>query len=301
MHKREIKEAFSQLHASEELVKEIMALKSEKKTVSRAWRIATRAAVCAAVVVAIVLTAVLWPRGEGPGNQLDTPSTGTTAAPTMPTTPIAPTQTQGYELVMMSNVLKLYSYSQENVSEEELQKYEITDGISTYTPCWMEYTTAREIKMKFCFPKEYYAGAELTFQVVAPCGYYMGVKGGKVEIGNGEISSWRPGDDLQNMKERYNPGAFYVYLLIYADDQPVGFGLLELSCLTPPGAPYTVTLRRFRTICYPLVDGQFQDVTEEYLWAQIEECEQAMHEEYMEHLPEMLEKINKAYEESRLN
>ena len=218
----------------------------------------------------------------------------------MPTTPIVPTQTQGYELVMMSSVLKLYSYDKENVSDEELQKYEITDGISMYTPCWIEYTNAREIKMKFCFPEDYYADAELKFQVVAPCGYYMGVKGKKVEIGNGEISSWRPGDDLQNMKELYNPGAFYVYLLIYADDQPVGFGLLELSCLTTPGVPYAVTLRRFRTICYPLVDGQFQNVTEEYLWEQIEKSEQVMHEEYREQLPKMLERINKTYEESRL-
>ena len=258
-----------------------------------------RIAACLALVIG--LTIVLWPKEDGPGEQMGMTTLGTTMTPTQPEMPTTPTETKGYELVKMSNVLKLYSYSQESMSDEELEKYEITDGVSMYTPCWMEYTNAREVKLKFSFPEDYYGDAKLRLQVVAPHGYYMGAKGEKVEIENGKVLSWRPGDDLQNIKEQYNPGAFYVYLLIYADDQPVGFGLLELSCLTPPGAPYTVTLRRFRTICYPLVDGQFQDVTEEYLWAQIEECEQAMHEEYMEHLPEMLKKINKAYEESRLN
>lgn len=262
---------------------------------SLGWHI-VRIAACLAIVIG--LTIALWPKEETPGAQLETPTEGTTVTPTMPTE--VPPETLPRTYYAAPGILKLYSYTQQSVPAEELEKYEIINGISKYQPIWMEHTNAREIKMTFYIPQDYYEGEKIIIKVVAPYGYYLGANGESVEIENGKTSSWRPGKDLQNMKEALDPGAFYVYLLIYAGDRPVGFGLLELSCLTLPAGPYAVTLRAFQTVCYPLVDGQFQDITEEYLWEQISEYEHTMHEEYLEHLPDMLEKLNKEYE-SRLN
>lgn len=277
MHKREIKEAFSQLHASEELVREVMALKSEKKTVSRTWRIVARAAVCAAVVVAIVLTVALWPRGEGPGNQLDTPSTGTTAAPTMPTTPIAPTQTQGYELVMMSNVLKLYGCDKKDATEEELKQYEMTDGIDSYWEVAALFGSfSKGISFMFRFPDDYYAGAKITFEVSADFGRFLTDdrdKGSQecVNVENGDIIWWKYGS-IDGMEEKVDDnGRFYANVIIYADEVIVGYGVIDFcSGVDNFDIPISWTTG-FTTICYPLVDGEYQDVTEEYIWEQIEE------------------------------
>lgn len=292
MHKREIKEAFSQLHASDELVQEVITLKHEKKNENRTWRIVARAAVCAAVVVAILLAAVLWDGAE-PGEQMGVPTVGTTAAPTLPTQvptvpemPTLPTETQGYELVKLSNVVKLYSYSKANVSEEELAQYEVTDAVAAKQTCWIEYTDSvfYGIKLRFQLPEDYYGDASVSFRLEADWGYYFKGRtclGKNVELEDGTYVSWKPGDDLEKMRETLNPSALYLRVLIYADDQPVGFGLLELNCqqLTKPDY-YAVALLRFRTICYPLVDGQFQNVTEDDVRKEIAVYEAVMLEEY---------------------
>ena len=299
MYKREIKEAFSKLHASDQLVMEVLDMKQVTKRDRSIGRIVGRVAACAATVALVIgMVALMWPREEKTGHQLDKPTSGMTAAPTLPTD--VPPETLPQKFFAAPGIAKLYSYTQQSVPAEELEKYEVTDGVSKYQPVWMEYTNAREIKLTICFPEDYYKDEKISFKVVAPHGYYMGVHGEAVIIENGSTSSWRPNDDVKNMKETLNPGAFYVYLLIYAGERPVGFGLMEMSCLTTPAGPYAVTLRAFRTICYPLVDGEFQNVTEEYLWEQIAEYEKIMHEEYLEHLPDMLEKLNKEHE-ARVN
>ena len=299
MYKREIKEAFSKLQASEQLMMEVLDMKQVTKRDRSIGRIVGRVAACAATVALVIgMVALMWPGEEKTGNQLEKPTSGMTAAPALPTD--VPPETMPNTFFAAPGILKVYSYTQQSVPAEELEKYEIINGVSQYQPIWMEHTNAREIKLTLCFPEDYYKGEKITFKVITPYGYYMGVNGEAVEIENGKTSSWRPGNDLQNMKETFDPGAFCMCLLIYAGDRPVGFGLLELSCLTTPAGPYAVTLRAFQTVCYPLLDGQFQDITEAYLWEQIAEYEKIMHEEYLEHLPDMLEKLNKEHE-ARVN
>ena len=107
----------------DDLIADAMEYRAEKKR--NVWlRVA---AVAAVVAMVIGLTAVLWD-GTEPGEQMGMPTVGTTVAPTqLPTTlpdvPTVPTESQGYELVKVSGVLKVYACDKENVSEEELKKY----------------------------------------------------------------------------------------------------------------------------------------------------------------------------------
>lgn len=256
-----------------------------------------RIAACLALVIGV--TALLWPKDEEPGEQMGVPIVGTTAVPTLPTQvptvpemPTLPTETQGYELVKLANVVKLYSYSKANVSEEELAQYEVTDAVAAKQTCWIEWTDSEfyGIKLFFSLSQDYYGDAEITFRLETAYGEYWGKQpetnkfaslGKTVETGNPGYVSWKPGDDLEKMRETLNPSALYLQVLIYADDQPVGFGLLELNCqqLTKHDC-YAVALLRFRTICYPLVDGQFQNVTEDDVRKEIAVYEAVMLEEY---------------------
>ena len=85
MRKDQLQEAFSQLHASDELVMEVLDLKQVSKQNKPVWRIVARVAAMAAAVAIVVAAWLLWPEEETPGAQLGTPTEGTTEAPTMPT------------------------------------------------------------------------------------------------------------------------------------------------------------------------------------------------------------------------
>ena len=266
-----------------------MVPKSRKHT----WM---RVAVCAAVVALVIgMTVALWPQGERPGEQMGMPTLGTTVAPTeLPTTlpdvPTAPTETKGYELVKLTNVVKLYACDKENASEEELKEYEITDAVDGYKVHWIEELDSyRGIRFALRLPDDYHEKAEIIFKLETSLGEYLikdkesgkRVSVGKTtEIGIGEIVAWRPEDDLQSMKDNIDPGEIYLHITIYADDHIVGFGVIEMaSNYILDRSFYAVTLRRFRAVSFPMVDGEYQDVTEEYIREQIAECEQIMREE----------------------
>lgn len=75
MRKQELKEAFSQLHASEELVQEVLSLEMENKKPVNGFKIAKRVAACAAVL-AVLLTAMLWPGETGTSDGTRKPALG---------------------------------------------------------------------------------------------------------------------------------------------------------------------------------------------------------------------------------
>ena len=290
MHKREIKEAFSQLHASEDLVKEVIALKNEKKNDSRAWRMVARAAVCVAAVVAIVVTAVLWPRGEEPGEQMGMPTVGTTAAPTqLPTTlpdvPTAPTQTQGYELVKLSGVLKVYGSDNKAATEEELKKYEMTDTIETYKTALvpMSDNMGFSIPFLFKFPEEYYGDADISFYISADYGYfhwYVDKFDGLHEtlsLKNEDCIYWRHSSMREATSRFGSKGNFYANIIIYADDRIVGYGIIDFifyDLKTEESMLASFVTTGFTTVCFPMVDGEYQNVTEEDVWKEIEAYKQ---------------------------
>ena len=238
----------------------------------------------AAVALIIVLTAVLWSKDqetniENPANM----PTNNTNAPTINSTPKS--------LMAVPSVVKLYSYLRPNSAGGQREQCEITDAVDKQTSFWIEDGYEYGIRMMFSLPKDYYKDANITFAIYASHGEFRIMDEiqktenvGKIaQVKENEVLRWDPKDDLKNLKTECNPGDIYFHVLIYADDHLVGFGLVELGChylfLDYTVSFYAITLRRFRTVCYPMVDGQYQPVTEAYVWDEITKYEQAMRKE----------------------
>ena len=104
------------------------AAKMERRSGVYFW---VKVAACAATVALVIgMVALMWPRAEKPGNQLEKPTSGMTAAPTLPTD--VPPETLPKKIYAESGILKVYGSSKVDATEEELKQYEMTDGIGSY-------------------------------------------------------------------------------------------------------------------------------------------------------------------------
>ena len=276
MYKREIKEAFSKLQASDQLVMEVLDMKQVTKQSRSIGRIVGRVAACAATVALVIgMVALMWPREERTGNQLEKPTSGMTATPTLPP------ETLPKKIYAESGILKVYGSSKVDATEEELKQYEMTDGIGSYG----EVITIgggqkKGISLLFRFPEDYFGEAKIRFVVSADYGFvwekeFQGLD--CIEVENGSLVWWRHGRLAEVEESR--EGRFYANVIIYADDKAVGYGVIDFCfAIDNFNAPIFWTTS-FTTVCYPLVDGEYQDVTEEYLWEQIAEYKKMKYEE----------------------
>lgn len=267
----------------DDLIADAMEYRAEKKR--NVW---LRVAAAAAVVALVIgMTAALWPQGEEPGEQMGMPTVGTTVAPTeLPTTlpdvPTAPTETQGYELVKLANVLKVYACDNENATEEELKKFELTDTIESYKTMIAPYSQiyGGPIPFIFRFPEDHFAERDMSFYISVEDGWFFtekdGATGGlckELRFENGDKIYWVNGSVSDAIELHGSGWRFYAHILIFADEEIVGYGIIEFAFYNPDieGAIPTFVTEEFTTVCFPMVKGEFQEVTEEYVWEQIEE------------------------------
>lgn len=242
-----------------------------------AWRYVAAMAAAVAIVVAAWL---LWPEEETPGAQLGTPTEGTTVTPTMPTDNSPQSLPKTYYAA--PGILKLYSCSRVNVSQEELENYELTDSVDSYGEVYIPYSNVggKGISLLFQLPEDYFGEAEITFSVIAEYGGFVNFdtreeRKPKVTIKNGTRIWWRAGA-LSQVEEIVDENEqFYANVIIYADGLVVGYGVISFVFFYEENYAYpSFMAKQFTTVCYPMIDGQFQNVTEEYIWEQIEMCKQ---------------------------
>ena len=211
----------------------------EKKQRSRGilFRVAAMAA-----TLAIILTAALWPeKTEEPG------------------------------IISVPGVMKVYACDSEQIEEgDALEKHEITSSPG-YCAVIAIPTVSAGWKTPFTFqiPEDYYGDAEITFDVTCE---YKAFCGGIV-INNGEsivFDSHKVSPAVFDIrKELEEEGKFYLETIIRADGNIVGYGMITFGFDDRACMAYKV-----ETVCYPLVDGEYQDVTEEYVLTQIAEYKQ---------------------------
>lgn len=268
----------------DDLIADAMEYRAEKKR--NVWlRVAA-----AAAVVAMVMSWLLWPQGEEPGEQMGMPTVGTTVAPTelpttlpdVPTAPTTPTETQGYELVKLANVLKVYGSGNKNADAEELKKYEMTDTIETYKTALvpMSDNMGMPLPFLFKFPEEYYGDADISFYISPDYGYvhwdidrFDGFHN-ELKFENGDCIYWSYSSMREATSRFGSKGNFYVNIIIYADDRIVGYGIIDFifyDLKTEESMLASFVTTGFTTVCFPMVDGEYQNVTEEDVWEQIEE------------------------------
>ena len=194
-----------------------------------------------AAMLAIVLTVTLWPRRTASG-----------------------------EIITAPGIMKVYGYDwEENQDVDVLKKYELTSNEDYFMTIYNAAISANW-KRHFVFqvPEDYFGDAVVTFDV--SCEYKEFCD--DITVGNGKgivFDSWQLAKPLGEIRKEVGDGSFYLDVVIRADRNVVGYGIIafcfdELSCKA----------YRFETVCFPLVDGQYQEVTEEYVWSQIAQCKQ---------------------------
>ena len=230
-----------------------------------------RIAACLALVVAVF--AVL-PRVWEEKPQLGLPTFGVSGEQTLPTDQVLETMPQKF--FAAPGILKVYGSSKVDATEEELKQYEMTDAVGSYG----EVMTigggfAPGISLLLRFPEGYYGEAEITLDVFADYGFFFGndltdTLPESVKAENGSLLWWHYGS-LEVFEENENAnGIFFVNIVIYADETIVGYGVVDFSYgVAEYGLPIFWTTG-FTTVCYPLIGGEYQAVTEEYIWQEIE-------------------------------
>ena len=249
MNKQELNGALSHIHASGDLKKEVLAMKSKSKPDFRLM--AKRAALCAAVLVLLIGTVFFWPSGG---------------------------KTDNGQIVAVPGVLKVYATELQNASVEELQKHELKEGIGGYGSYIPYSNLSRGIPLLFQIPNDYFGEAEVCFSISADYGWFSSEGVGATDaitVKNGDRLWWQC-SPLSNEQEVVDKNdRFYGYVIIYADNNIVGYGVIDYYYLEPENDMRPVFCAiGFSTVCFPLVDGEYQDVTEEYVWKQIEEHRQ---------------------------
>ena len=258
----------------DDLIADAMEYRAEKKR--NVWlRVA---AVAAVVAMVIGLTAVLWD-GTEPGEQMGMPTVGTTVAPTQrPTTlPDVPTEPAQKEIIETAGVLKLYACDAKNVSGDNIEQYELSSDKPFLLALWNPLINASNFALPLTFhiSEDYFGTAEITFDICSEYGGF-GQKPNDYENYRYQITLaegnqlYFGGDSLWNAATDIGEGkSFFADIIIYADGKVVGYGVISF-CFK--GA--TCYAYEFTTFCFPSVDGQLQDVSEEYVQLRIEEYKQ---------------------------
>ena len=252
MNKQELHEAFSQIHASDDLIGAVCALDKETKQRPNTWTIVRRVAAVAAVI-AMLLTAALWPMDSG---------------------------TEEPGIVAVPGVLKVYACALEDRADiSELQKYELTDTINSYRRVMVPHVSGLAvgfgIPFTFQIPDDYFGDAKITFSVSVDYGYFCVDRlendtQEETVINNGETIRWLNGSLIEAEEKLGSGGRFFGNVIIYADKTIVGYGVIDFVYYAEDGMMPSFVTTGFTTICFPQIDGEYQNVSDEYVWKEIE-------------------------------
>ena len=291
MYKREIKEAFSKLHASDQLVMEVLDMKQVTKRDRSIGRIVGRVAACAATVALVIgMVALMWPGEEKTGNQLEKPTSGMTAAPTLPTD--VPPETLPKMIYAESGILKVYAGEVMNMDAIQKEEQLLIEMEPSYKTAWSPYVNllCAGVRLTLVVDEESLLEHEITYDVSVNYGELSdtvdninrlpGHDGtqvwGKTHVAvNGEAICWDGGelldlmskeeDSFENKAEDLlaNIDEIYLSIIIKADGNIVGYTVIEMVCTN-------VNLFLFNAMMvdsnyFPKVNGEFQKVTEEYV------------------------------------
>lgn len=232
---------------SPELVTEAMTVQRK----GRAKAFWTRA-VALAATIAIVLTVLFWP-----GSRKD----GFVTAP---------------------GILKVYANES---ATEDPDKNLITNMFvegTKYEPVvWSMLTSAYVgIPITLVLPDGYYGDAEITFDIHTDEGEFMQYVPGEhyESVGkdcvmtNGQKVYWIY---LYVFDADNASGGIYVEIVIRADGKPVGYAIVEMGGIDAYFFPV-----RAETVCYPMIDGQYQNVSEIDINLGIEELKEVCNKEF---------------------
>ena len=265
MTNEDLQGAFQSIHASEGLLKEVLTMEDQKKRTPFGWRPVLRWVTAVAVAVVILFGAlVFWPEGGDPSQP---------------------------GIIAIPGVMKAYAYEvkdNKSVDFSKLGEYtfvenRIKPGQSIWNP-FSNYELAITPVVNEANLQDY----TITFEVTTKYGIIVGnyhnrekyksytdaVMGKCATIENGETLYWEgyePNTGGDFLYTYTDPGedTIYVDLVIRADTHIIGYAIFEIVPVEGwDGLAYTGML--VYSAYYPMVDGQFQAVTEAFVLQEIE-------------------------------
>ena len=212
-----------------------------KKRSAAMWK---KVAAVAAAVAILVTALVFWPESTG---------------------------TEEPGIIAVPGVMKVYACDLEGMSTEKLPDYELTDTKNFYRMISNPLLSGNFFtSLSFQIPEDYFGECEVTFEITSD---YAGFCQ-DTTLRNGEnigLDSRSVSDVMRTIfAEVGDGGEFYLDIMIYADGYLVGYGVVSFCFCGPVSYVY-----EFSTVCFPMVDDQFQDVSTEYVLAQMEVYKEA--------------------------
>lgn len=279
MYKQELHEAFSKIHASEALKKEVLTMKSKSKTDIRL--VAKRVAVCAAVLALLIGTVFFWPVTD-----------------------------ENY--VTAPGMIKVYAHGVDTSGNATVESVVLEEGV-VFAPEYVYRTDAsyrEEFPFLFQLEHELYGAEEITLEVRTNAGiFYKHTPGDLTMVGKPPVEQylyhnygqhfmvgadkflyWKPdGFDYAYMKDQYDKGntnIMQVYkpfgfstnpsffdVIIRVDDSIIGYCVIEVTMSPTEISPYAhrFSFEVVALISFPMVDGNFQNVSDKYVQTQIQQ------------------------------
>jgi len=185
------------------------------------------------------------------------------------------------------NVLKVYACDISNTHGEKPDETTLLNGVNTvswHCICDPGFNANPYLPFTFSFPESYFPGEEITFDIYADFdGFWcytqtdnpnimesIGMErfGKNTTISNNSTIFWECADSEKLAAVVGNQGFFYISIVIRANNQIVGYGLISLQLSTEPIR--TAKTVDCITVCFPAVEGRKQAVSNGYVWQQIE-------------------------------
>lgn len=189
----------------------------------------------------------------------------------------APWQREG-ELVTAPGVLKVYAYDVIDGTEiKNVVGNELPDGVECLPSIWNPaMSSSRGLPFSFEVSDDYYAGMTITYDINVNCGRFWYEENMEcVELGtsfsleNNRKIYW-DSVGVKSAKEAMSEdGGIFADVIIRADEQIVGYALLEIGYSEDPWLYFPAWCE---TICFPMINGELQNVSEEYVTEQMELC-----------------------------
>lgn len=210
-----------------------------------------------AAALAILITAVeLWPADNEP---------------------------QDLGFLTMPGVIKVYAYDMAGGTElEDMKKFELTDGGNVTSGCLILGVSLAKyghLPLTFEVDDSQFEGADIKISINLNYGSFWKkndeprtdenindyenylLLGRNFTIQNGETIFWSPYDDREvTMKEVVSgDGGMFADVILYAECYPIGYMVIEIVEMQPT----VYCARLLVSHCFPKVNGEYQNVTED--------------------------------------
>lgn len=238
MYDKTIQQALG--HVSDAYLESAMGVYERKRKARKRWH---RVAVCAAVL-AVLLSALLWP------------------------TEIT---VEDGRIIAQPGVLKVYACDLGEMEQPEaLIEHELPEDKYFMRALWRVGVMETQVPsfgrpLSFQIPEEYYGEMEITFLLSSTQAGFCE----ETILANGEAIYLSLGLDpkikSQIHREVGEDKNLYLDILIYADGEIVGYGVISCCFYALNCYAYKCT-----TVCFLPVDGKLQNVSEEYVYEQID-------------------------------